>query len=145
MKKLVMIGGILIGLFGVAAPMLAGQQQTAQGTKQKVTKYDRSVAAHASVQYKGAPQFASIEGTTISYATNSLQEVVHIGVTFYLNIQDVWIASSNPQGPWIPVGYLPAPVPAIICTQVTSSPVNPYQICALPWSAGLTSSVWEPS
>lgn len=145
MKKLVVMGGILIALFSVAAPRLAGQQQTAQGTKQKVTNYDRSVAAHATVKYKGSPQFVPIEGTTISYATNTLQEVVHIGATFYLNIQDVWIASSNPQGPWMAIGYLPTAVPAIICMQVNSSPLNPYQMCALPWSAGLTSAVWEPS
>ena len=62
---------------------------------------DRAQAeAQAKVTYDGAPQFAPIPSTALSYATNTEQKVIKVGNLYYLCFQGVWFVSSSPNGPW---------------------------------------------
>jgi len=78
-----------------------------------------TAAAQAKVTYNGAPQFAPIEGTSLSYATNTTDKVIKVGDVYYLCLQGVWFMSPNAQGPWTTASS----VPQTIYTIPPSSPV----------------------
>ena len=78
-----------------------------------------TAAAQAKVEYTGSPQFASIEGTTLQYATNTPDKVIQVGDLYYLCLQGVWFVSASPQGPWATASS----VPQVIYTIPPSSPV----------------------
>jgi hypothetical protein len=145
MKKMMMIASLLLGVAGLAAPIHAAQQEGSQQIKQSVTKKARAVAAHAGVRYMGQPRFVEIQETSISYATNTPQEVINFGSIFYLIMQEVWLMSPKAQGPWRAAPYVPKVVSAIVCSQLNAYPLAPYQLCALPWASGLSYTVWKPS
>jgi hypothetical protein len=79
----------------------------------------KSAAAQAKVKYDGDPQFAPIEGTSLSYATNTADKVIKVGDVYYLCLQGVWFMSPNAQGPWTTASS----VPQVIYTIPPSSPV----------------------
>jgi hypothetical protein len=79
----------------------------------------KTAAAQAKVTYFGEPKFASIEGTSLSYATNTADKVIKVGDVYYLCLQGVWFMSPNAQGPWSTAGS----VPQVIYTIPPSSPV----------------------
>jgi len=79
----------------------------------------KSAAAQAKVSYTGEPKFVPIEGTSLSYATNTPDKVIKVGDVYYLCLQGVWFMSSNAQGPWTTAGS----VPEVIYTIPPSSPV----------------------
>lgn len=79
----------------------------------------KSAAAQAKVSYTGNPQFVPIEGTSLSYATNTQDKVIKVGDVYYLCLQGVWFMSPNPQGPWTTASS----VPQEIYTIPPSSPV----------------------
>jgi hypothetical protein len=145
MKKVTVIGGVLLVVVILTTPILAAQQEGIQQIKQTVTKKARAVAAHAGVRYIGQLRFVAIQETSISYATNTPQEVINFGNNFYLNEQEVWLVSPNAQGPWRAAPYVPNVVMAIVCSQLNADPLDPYQLCALPWASGLSDTVWKPS
>jgi hypothetical protein len=145
MMKVILIARLLLGVVSLTVPIRAAQQESGPEIKQRVTKKANLVAAHAGVHYQGPPQFAPIEKTSISYATNTPQEVINIGNNFYLNMQDVWLVSANAQGPWKAAQYVPEVVTAIVCSQLNAYPLDPYQLCAIPWASGLSYTVWKPS
>ena len=145
MMKVILIARLLLGVVSLTVPVRAAQQESGPEIKQRVTKKANLVAAHAGVHYQGPPQFAPIEKTSISYATNTPQEVINIGNNFYLNMQDVWLVSANAQGPWKAAQYVPEVVTAIVCSQLNAYPLDPYQLCAIPWASGLSYTVWKPS
>jgi hypothetical protein len=154
MKKMLVIASLLLGLSGSAVHIQA-QEPSVPEIKQKVSKLAKKLAPHAAVQYRGAPQFASIPGTSITYATNSPQTVLHVGDAFYLhftyyyplvhNTRNVWLISADAQGPWAPTHYLPEVIPEVVCSEVNAFPPDPYQLCALPWESGFIYVVWRPS
>jgi hypothetical protein len=77
-------------------------------------------AAHlARVEYDGAPQFAHVAGTALSYATNTPDRVIRVDHLYYLCQQGVWFYSSSPTGPWTTA----TSVPDVIYTIPPSSPV----------------------
>src|SRR5271168_2225627 len=76
-------------------------------------------AAQATVTYDGNPQFAPIQGTSLSYATNTAQKVILVGDQYFLCFQGVWFFSSSPGGPW----QTAPSVPQQIYTIPPSSPV----------------------
>jgi hypothetical protein len=78
-----------------------------------------AAAAQAKVEYTGPPQFAPIEGTSLSYATNTAQRVVQVGDVYYLCLQGLWFMSTSPLGPW----QTALSVPPVIYTIPPSSPV----------------------
>jgi hypothetical protein len=84
-----------------------------------ITVNAATAAAQASVTYEGAPEFVPIEGTSLSYATNTAQKVIQVGNLYYLCLQGIWFMSSSPQGPW----QTAPSVPQVIYTIPPSSPV----------------------
>ena len=78
-----------------------------------------TAAQQANVSYVGNPQFAPIEGTTLQYATNTVDKVIQVGDVYYLCLQGVWFLSSTPTGPWTTASS----VPQVIYTIPPSSPV----------------------
>jgi hypothetical protein len=145
MKKMMGFAILLLGFVDLAAPIQAAQQGASQEIKQRVTKRAREVATHARIQYGGQPRFVAIQETSISYATNTPEEVVNFENNFYSFVEDVWLMSPSAQGPWRAAPYVPEVVTAIVCTQLSTYPLNPYQLCALPWTSGLSYTVWKPS
>lgn len=75
--------------------------------------------AQAKVAYNGDPQFAPIEGTALSYATNADADVIRVEETYYLCVNAIWFSSSSATGPWTIV----TTVPEVIYTIPPSSPV----------------------
>jgi hypothetical protein len=145
MKRDKVIAGLLLGVLSLAVTIHAAPQESSEGIEQSVLKKARAVAAHAGVVYTGPPRFVSIQGTSITYATNTPQEVLSIGNNFYLSIEEVWLVSINAQGPWRAAPYVPKIAPAIVCSQLNANPFNPYQLCTLPWSSELIYTAWKPS
>lgn len=76
-------------------------------------------AANARVTYDGDPQFAPIEGTSMQYAVNTGQRVIHLGDAYYLCLQGVWFVAGAPEGPW----QTAPSVPSQIYTIPPGSPV----------------------
>lgn len=145
MKRIIVIASLVLGVVASIVPIQAAPQQGGQQIKQPVTKNARAIAAHAGVHYKGQPRFVAIMETSISYATNTPQEVINFGGNFYLFLEEVWLMSPNAQGPWRAAPYIPEVVSEIVCSQINTYPLDPYQLCALPWLSGLSYSVWKPS
>jgi hypothetical protein len=145
MNKMIAIASVVLGIAGLAVPIHAAPQEGRPQIKQSVSKKARAIAAHAGVSYMGEPRFVAIQETSISYATNTPEEVLNVGNNFYLFMQDVWLMSPSPHGPWRVAPYVPEVVATIVCSQLNAYPLNPYQLCALPWASGLIYTVWKPS
>jgi hypothetical protein len=110
------VGGVLASVPGTSEAMdavLIAQIPTT------MTVNPSAAAAKAKVTYNGEPQFAPIEGTSLSYATNTTGKVIKVENSYYLCLQGIWFVSSNPQGPW----QTAASVPQVIYTIPPSSPV----------------------
>jgi len=84
-----------------------------------VTINPATAAAQVNVTYSGSPEFKPIEGTSLSYATNTADKVIRVGDVYYLCLQGVWFMSTTPQGPW----QTATSVPQQIYTIPPSSPV----------------------
>jgi len=84
-----------------------------------VTVNPASAAAQVKVTYNGAPEFKSIEGTSLTYATNTSDKVIKVGDVYYLCLQGIWFMSTTPQGPW----QTASSIPQEIYTIPASSPV----------------------
>jgi hypothetical protein len=145
MKMTVVIASVFLGVIVPILPIQAQQPEGSQQIKQSVSKKNRKVAAHAGVSYMGQPIFLAIEETSISYAANTPEKVIHFGNNFYLFFQKVWMMSPNANGPWRVAPYIPQVVSVIECSQINSYPLNPYQLCAIPWTSGVEYLVWKPS
>jgi hypothetical protein len=84
-----------------------------------VTVNPAAAAAQAKVTYEGAPNFVPIQGTSMSYATNTSQRVIQVDDLYYLCLNGIWFFSASPQGPW----QTAQSVPQQIYTIPPSSPV----------------------
>ncbi|MGE5178261.1 MAG: carbohydrate-binding family V/XII [Bacteroidota bacterium] len=51
--------------------------------------------------YDGDPEFERIDGTDLSYATNTDAEVILADGRYYACDQGVWYVADDPEGPWI--------------------------------------------
>jgi hypothetical protein len=79
----------------------------------------KEAEAKVNVSYDGAPEFAPIEKTSLSYAKNTQDKVIKVGDVYYLCFQGVWFMSTTPKGPWKTADS----VPQEIYTIPPSSPV----------------------
>ena len=79
----------------------------------------QEAAPHVNVTYYGEPQFAPIQGTSLSYAVNTQDKVIQVNNTYYLCLQGIWFTSPAPQGPWTTATV----VPPVIYTIPPGSPV----------------------
>jgi hypothetical protein len=84
-----------------------------------VTVNPATAASQVNVSYYGQPEFKPIEGTSLSYATNTTDKVIKVGDVYYLCLQGIWFMSPNAQGPWTTA----ASIPSAIYTIPASSPV----------------------
>jgi hypothetical protein len=57
-------------------------------------------AAGPTVTYDGAPQFSPIDGTALTYATNTPDDIVRVGDRYYLCQDGIWFVAAAPTGPW---------------------------------------------
>jgi hypothetical protein len=145
MRKVAIAASVLLVLTALGSTALTAQEEAGPEIVQKISKMAKKSAPLAKVDYDGSPRFISIEGTSITYATNAHQPVLHLGNTFYflftyfnphLGIdQNVWLISANAQGPWILAHSLPHVIPGIVCSQLNAPMLSPYQLCALPWKS----------
>jgi hypothetical protein len=71
------------------------------------------------IAYAGDAQFAPIETTDLSYATNTTDTVIKVGEQYFLLQDGVWFMSDSPNGPW----QLAREVPNAIYSIPPSSPV----------------------
>ena len=71
------------------------------------------------IAYAGDAQFAPIETTDLSYATNTSDTVIRVGEQYFLLQDGVWFVSDSPSGPW----QLARAVPDAIYAIPPSSPV----------------------
>jgi hypothetical protein len=71
------------------------------------------------VAYAGDAQFAPIESTDLSYATNTTDTVIRVGARYFLLQDGVWFVSDTANGPW----QLAREVPDAIYAIPPSSPV----------------------
>jgi hypothetical protein len=75
--------------------------------------------AKVKVDYSGEPKFEPIKGTSMAYATNTRDKVIHLEGIYYLCLQGVWFMAPAPNGPWTTC----MSVPQEIYTIPPSSPV----------------------
>ena len=133
------VASLLIGFLGLAVQDYAAPQEGRPVIKQKVKKAAMQAAVHAYVFYHGEPQFSWIEGTSITYATNTPETVLKIDDSFYFHYrvlnstEEVWLISASAQGPWVPAQTVPEDAIAVVCGQLNVNPNEPYLLCALPW------------
>ncbi len=71
------------------------------------------------VAYGGDPQFAKIEGTEMSYATNTNADVIEVEGRYFVLQNGVWFVGDTPTGPF----QVASEVPDAIYTIPPSSPV----------------------
>lgn len=67
----------------------------------------------ADVSYVGKPEFVSIPGTPVTYATNTPNDVLRVGDVYYLCLQGVWFTSRAPTGPWQAADRIPEEIYSI--------------------------------
>lgn len=73
-----------------------------------------SVTATATATYEGAPAFAPIPGTQLSYATNSPEPVIQVAPqSNYMVSNGVWFTAPAPTGPWTVATAVPPEIYAI--------------------------------
>lgn len=65
----------------------------------QTAKVDRN-SASAAVEYDGAPEFQSIDGTKMDYAVNTSATVIRYKRKYFLVDNGVWFQSASPTGPW---------------------------------------------
>jgi len=59
------------------------------------------------VNYDGDPQFKEIEGTEVSYASNTPDDVFGFDTLFYACKSGVWFQASSANGPWVVCSNVP--------------------------------------
>ncbi len=81
------------------AVLLAQVPQTARVSKK--------LAAPEVTYQGGAPQFESIEKTTVQRAVNTDKDIIKVGDVYYMCFQGVWFMSTTPTGPWAVTAEVP--------------------------------------
>jgi uncharacterized membrane protein YgcG len=65
------------------------------------------------VTYQGAPEFRTIDGTSVAYAVNASTTVLRINGRYHVCENAVWFESDNPDGPWAVSTDVPTEVSSI--------------------------------
>jgi hypothetical protein len=79
--------------------------------------------AQFTATYDGPPQFKPIEGTDMSYATNSPNDVILVSGKYYAVSDGVWFVADSPLGPWVVCDSVPPQIYSIPPT----APVYPVR------------------
>ena len=98
-------------------------------------------AVSVEVQYSGDPQFQAIEGTTVSYAVNTPNDVFRVENKYYCCYQAVWFAAPSPTGPWVVADTIPASIYSIppSCPKYNVTYVTIYESTPTTVTTGYTS------
>ena len=90
-----------------------------------------TAAQNVKVTYAGSPNFAPIQGTSLSYATNTPDKVIQVGTSYYLCSNGIWFVSTSSQGPWQTANSVPQQIytippssPVYNVTYVTQAPTS---------------------
>ncbi len=78
----------------------AAQNALLDASIPQTAKVDRK-SATANVEYDGDPEFQSISGTSLDYATNTNATVLKSNRRYYLVDNGVWFQSASANGPWV--------------------------------------------
>jgi len=73
---------------------------------------DRKTASFTAT-YDGDPQFKPIEGTDMSYAINSSDDIISLGGQYYAVSDGVWFVADDPNGPWAVCDNVPSDIYSI--------------------------------
>jgi hypothetical protein len=92
-------------------------------------------APDVNVTYGGDPKFEKIEGTQVSRAVNSGNDVILYNGTYYLVYEGAWYTSASPSGPWVATATVPDAIykippssPSYSVTQVVVQEATPTTI-----------------
>ena len=78
-----------------------------------------SRSATIQVTYDGNPRFENIEGTSLQHATNTAEQVIKDGNSYYCAKDGVWYVADQAYGPWA----VATAIPEAVRTIPPSSPV----------------------
>jgi hypothetical protein len=102
---------------GPKAPVLASVAGTPEAKEALIANSIPQTAtitrseAKVTVQYDGEAKFAPIEGTSLSYASNTSAAVIKVsGDEYYCVEAGVWFKARSSQGPWIVADTVPAQI-----------------------------------
>ena len=73
----------------------------------------------AEVAYAGEPEFEAIDGTNLTYAVNTNDQIIRVGDKYYVLQDGIWFVGNGPNGPFV----VAKAVPEEIYTIPPSSPV----------------------
>lgn len=59
------------------------------------------------VAYSGEPKFEAIDGTSLTYAVNSNEQVIKVGEIYFVLKDGVWFSGTSPNGPWTVANMVP--------------------------------------
>jgi hypothetical protein len=62
------------------------------------------------VEYDGDPQFEPIDGTDMSYAANTAEQIIKVGDEYYACHEAVWYVAGSAEGPWTVADEVPEQV-----------------------------------
>ena len=62
------------------------------------------------VEYDGDPQFEPIEGTSMSYAANTAEQIIKVDDEYYACHEAVWYVADSAEGPWTVADEVPEQV-----------------------------------
>ena len=85
------------------------QQAAIEAQIPQTAQVDRD-SASLDVTYQGEPDFQAIEGTDLTYATNTQYPVVYADDSYYSVHDGVWFNSYAPYGPWRVASYVPSSI-----------------------------------
>jgi hypothetical protein len=94
-----------------AAALLQAQIPTQAALERATTK--------VTVVYSGEPKFVPIEGTTMTYAVNTMFDVIAVGNMYYTCYHGAWFVATSPTGTWV----LADSIPPVIYTIPPSNPL----------------------
>jgi hypothetical protein len=112
-------------LAGAVLPAVAGTPQAREALNENAIAQTATVALTSGPTFKaafdGAPQFAPIEGTSLSYVKNASAPVIRVKPdAYYAVTAGIWFTASQVTGPWA----IATSVPAEIYTIPASSPIH---------------------
>jgi hypothetical protein len=107
-------GSVLSSVPGTpqAAAALLQAQIPTQASLERAT-------AKVTVVYSGEPKFVPIQGTTMTYAVNTMFDVIAVGNTYYTCYHGAWFVATSPTGTWV----LADSIPPVIYTIPPSNPL----------------------
>jgi hypothetical protein len=108
-------GSVLVSVPGTPQ----AQEAVLQSQVPTEGKLERSSAKIEVVYSGGPPKFEPIVGTPMTYAVNTMYDVIRVDDKYYVCHQGAWFVASSPTGVWVLAGT----VPAVIYTIPPSSPV----------------------